>query len=74
MSFPLLYFAQNEKYPLGIILTEELLKFRIPLVVAIRIARASKSKEEYLELLSKLSPDIVKKCNKIQFDKSRAKR
>ncbi|MBP9885741.1 MAG: hypothetical protein KBF93_05575 [Leptospiraceae bacterium] len=58
-------------YPISI---EELLKFRIPLVVAIRIARASKSKEEYLELLSKLSPDIVKKCNKIQFDKSRAKR
>lgn len=53
---------------------DELLKFRIPLVIAIRIARASKSKELYTELLSKLPPDIVKKCNKIQFIKSKGKR
>ena len=53
---------------------EELLKFRIPLVVAIRISRASKSKEEYEELLKKLSPDLVRKCNKIQYDKNKANR
>jgi hypothetical protein len=35
---------------------EELLKFRIPLVIAIRISRASKSKEEYEELLKKTFP------------------
>jgi len=66
-------FVKKERiiYPIKI---EELLKFRIPLIIAIRIARASKSKEEYTELLSKLSPDIIKKCNKIQFDKARAKR
>jgi hypothetical protein len=53
---------------------EELLKFRIPLVVAIRISRASKSKEEYEELLKTLSPDLVRKCNKIQYDKHKANR
>ena len=53
---------------------EELLKFKIPLVIAIRISRASRSKEEYTELLKKLSPDIVRKCNKIQFDKGKANR
>jgi hypothetical protein len=53
---------------------EELLKFRIPLVVAIRISRASKSKEEYEELLKTLSPDLVRKCNKIQYDKAKANR
>ncbi len=53
---------------------EELLKFRIPLVVAIRISRASKSKEEYEELLKTLSPDLVRKCNKIQYDKEKANR
>lgn len=53
---------------------EELLKFKIPLVIAIRISRASQSKEEYTELLKKLPPNIVKKCNKIQYDKSKAYR
>lgn len=53
---------------------EDLLKFRIPLVVAIRISHASKSKEEYEELLKKLTPDLVRKCNKIQYDKNKANR
>ena len=52
---------------------EELLKYRIPLVIAIRISRASKSKEEYIALLKTLPPEIVRKCNKIQFDKTRVK-
>ncbi|HMV41585.1 MAG TPA: hypothetical protein PKL30_25310 [Leptospiraceae bacterium] len=52
---------------------DELLKFRIPLAIAIRIHRASKSKEDYLELLKRLPADLVRKCNKIQFDKARKK-
>lgn len=52
----------------------ELIKFRIPLAVAIRIHRASKTKETYLELLKQLSPDLVRKCNKIQFDKARSEK
>ncbi len=66
-------FKKKERIIYGIKL-EELLKFRIPLVVAIRISRASKSKEEYEELLKNLSPDLVRKCNKIQYDKAKANR
>lgn len=48
---------------------EELLKEKIPLSLAIQISNASKDKKKYLELEKKLTPEILKKLKKLQYEK-----